>query len=174
MNFSGASSLTLLCFTLQCVLYAKSKAALEQIEAQYWTNLSTEGNTSTPVLRTAPLASWLEWGTRLMSMYTQDLILKNSIVHEISKLGSDERTKLLLYLNAWITSPLVDPLVVAEISALANTELQEVPTTTDSRPSSAQSTPSRSPSSKSTQTQKSSKSPSNKSSKVPKGSAPKR
>lgn len=153
---------------MQCHLYAKAKAALEQIEAIYWSNLS-ENNEPAPVLRTAPLSSWLEWGTRLLSMYTQDLALKHSIVGELSRLGSEERTKLLLYLNAWLTSPLVDPSIVSEITSMANAELAEA--TTDSKPSSAQSTPSRSPSAK---TSKSSKSPSNKSSKVVKGSAAKK
>lgn len=102
-------------------------------------------------------------------MYTQDLVLKHTIVGELSRLGSDERTKLLLYLNTWLTSPLVDPTVVSEIAAMANAELAEP--TPDSKPSSAQSTPSRSPNAK---VSKSSRSPSNKNAKIAKGSGSKR
>lgn len=99
-------------------------------------------------------------------MYTQDLVLKHTIVGELSKLGSEERTKLLLYLDTWLTAPLIDALLVTEITSMAEAELAEA--APDSRPSSAQSTPSRSPSAKPS---KSSKSPSAKTSKITKGAS---
>lgn len=141
--------------------------ALEALEAHYWTSENLE----TPVLRTAPPDQWIEWGKRLLSMFGQDLVLKRTIVTALTRSSGENRTQLLLYLNAWLSSPLVDPFVVSSITEMANTELEEVtPRNASSsasssgnsatRPSSASSTPTRdSSASSSSHTPSSSKSP---------------
>lgn len=133
----------------QCKQYHAAKTALDQIEFLYWSVLADEPSLAQtlPIFRTAPLLSWLEWSTKLMSMFTSDLTLKRTIVTEISRVPADQRKTLLLYLNAWLSSPLIDSTLFTTITTMANSELEEVTDIVTSR--SGASTPSRSPSAKS-------------------------
>ena len=138
-------------FDDMCNAYSKAKSALEQLEFVYWSAVGEESDFAdvSPVLRTAPLSSWIEWGTQLISMFTSDLTLKRSIISELTRVPADQRNTLLIYLNAWLSSPLVDPTLVSTITSMANAEFEEaIPTISTQGTGSATSTPSRSPSNK--------------------------
>jgi hypothetical protein len=154
-----------------CKKYYKAKCAVEQLENRYWGKIS-ETDENQPVLCTATPSTWIDWANRLLSMFTQDLVLKRTLIIELGRVPGENRDLFLLYLNAWSASPLLEYELVSQIIDMANTELKlSVETSTPSK-SNALSTPeispaksaSRSPSSaskpKSSKTARSGKSPS--------------
>ena len=105
------------------------------MENRYYATLP-DCPSNTPVLLTAPITTWLEWANQLLSMFTQDLVLKRTLITELGRVPADKRNTFLLYLNAWSASPLLDYELIAHITDMAKTELElSVKPTTPSKPS---------------------------------------